>query len=198
MFLLGLCAFILLTSAPASASGIVSKDGKIHACYKAKGKGKGTLRVVRNAKVKCPKRWKKTAWYAQAPVSPPVAVGPAGPTGSQGAQGEKGLPGTAGNVVVEGLEDKVTELLEKVESLEAILKGVTNAELKELIANVANVETLEGVVGSLCTQASLLTTQVGSLQGSIEALNPVVEVLAPLFTPPVIPVSLKPYSCPPF
>jgi hypothetical protein len=193
--LLGALAALVLTSDSASGASLVAKDGKIHACYKTKGKGKGTLRVVRNAKVKCPKKWKKTSWYAQAPAGPAAAVGPAGPTGPQG---EKGLPGTAGNVVVEGLEGKVTELLEKVESLEAILKGVTNAELKEAIANIAKVEALEGVVGSLCTQASLLTTQVGSLQSSIEALNPVVEVLAPLFTAPGIPVSLKPYSCPAF
>jgi hypothetical protein len=198
LVLLGALAALVLTSASASGASLVAKDGKIHACYKAKGKGKGTLRVVRNAKIKCPKKWKKTSWYAVAPAGPSAAVGPAGPTGPQGAQGEKGLPGTAGNVVVEGLEDKVTELLEKVQSLEAILKGVTNAELKEAIANIAKVETLEGVVGSLCTQASLLTTQMGSLQGSIEALNPVVEVLAPLFTAPAIPVVLKPYSCPPF
>src|SRR3954465_9798326 len=88
LFGLGLCAFVLFTSSPASAAGIVAKDGKIHACYKAKGKGKGTLRVVRSAKGKCPKRWKKVSWYAS---------GPAGPQGEAGSPGGNGETGTNGS-----------------------------------------------------------------------------------------------------
>lgn len=164
---------LLLTSAPASARGIVAKDGKIHACYKAKGKGKGTLRVVRNAKVKCPKKWKKTAWYAQVPVGPPPVAGPAGPPGPQG---ERGLQGTAGNLVVEGLEDKVTELLKKVESLEALIPTVT----------------------ALCTQASVLTTQVNSLEEALGGLklNTVLTALGGLLEFPTLPGALPSFSCP--
>src|SRR5882757_5233789 len=92
---------LFAASRPASAAPLVGKDGKIHACYKVKGKAKGTLRVVRSAKVRCPRRWKKVAWNAGGPA------GPAGATGEPGAKGEIGLPGTAGNVVVKGLEDKV-------------------------------------------------------------------------------------------
>ncbi|HEV2789708.1 MAG TPA: hypothetical protein VGV69_00230, partial [Solirubrobacterales bacterium] len=124
-------AALLLLPSSASAAPLVGKDGKIHACYKAKGKGKGTLRVVRGAKARCPKKWKKVSWSTRAFPGPAVA-GPAGPAGPQG---EKGAPGTAGNVVVEELEAKVSELLTKVESLEGILKGVTNADLKNAIAN---------------------------------------------------------------
>lgn len=182
LLLLALCAFVLFTSAPAFAASIVAKDGKIHACYKAKGKGKGTLRVVRNSKVKCPKRWKKTAWYAQAPVSPPVAAGPAGPPG---AQGEKGLPGTAGNVVVEGLEDKVTELLEKVQSLEAILKGVTNAEL---LAAIANTE-------ALCAQVSTLTDQLNAVEEALGGLS-LNTLLAVVLEIPALPGALPAFNCP--
>src|SRR5215211_6348438 len=77
----------LLMATPASGASLIAKDGKIHACYKAKGKGKGTLRVVRSAKVKCPKRWKKVAWYA---------AGSAGPQGEAGGPGGTGQPGSAG------------------------------------------------------------------------------------------------------
>src|SRR4051794_409521 len=110
---LGLAAF----GSTASAASPVAKDGKIHACYKAKGKGKGTLRLVRNGKARCPRKWKKVAWYANsAGPATPGAPGPAGPQGSQGAQGERGATGTAGNVVVTELESKVNELLTKVQS----------------------------------------------------------------------------------
>jgi hypothetical protein len=129
LFLLGLCAFILFTSAPATAAGIVAKDGKIHACYKAKGKGKGTLRVVRSAKVKCPKKWKKTSWYAAGqpgPQGPQGESGQAGAAGATGATGAQGTPGRNENVVVNELEDKVTELLTKLQSLESVLKGISN------------------------------------------------------------------------
>src|SRR3954454_9490028 len=70
LFGLALCAFVLFATSPASAASLVARDGKIHACYKSRGKGKGTLRVVRNAKVKCPKKWKIPAWYASGPAGP--------------------------------------------------------------------------------------------------------------------------------
>ncbi len=60
-------------SGPAAAASLAGKDGMIHACFKAKGKGKGTLRVVRSAKAKCPRGWKKTAWNA-AGRRPPAAA----------------------------------------------------------------------------------------------------------------------------
>jgi hypothetical protein len=186
LVLLGALAALVLTSASASGASLVAKDGKIHACYKAKGKGKGTLRVVRNAKVKCPKKWKKTAWYAGNGFAAPTGVpGPAGPAGPQGSQGEKGLPGTAGNVVVEGLEDKVTELLEKVQSLEAILKGVTNAEL---LAAIANTE-------ALCAQVSTLTDQLNMVEEALGGLS-LNTLLAVVLEIPVLPGALPSFSCP--
>jgi len=201
LFLLALCAFVLFTSSPASAAGIVGKDGKIHACYKAKGKGKGTLRVVRSAKAKCPKKWKKVAWYAKGPVgAPPAISGPVGPQGPTGAQGEKGeagpqgLPGRNENLVLNELEDKVTELLSKVQSLETILNGISNTQLKEAIAGIAKTEALEAAVGSLCTQASALTEKSGELGTALSGLKTVLGTLAVVAVP--IPTALSPYSCP--
>jgi len=195
LLLLALCAFALFTSAPASAAGIVAKDGKIHACYKAKGKGKGTLRLVRSAKVKCPKRWKKASWYASGQAGPQGNAGAPGNPGETGTNGGSGLPGTTGTVTVKGLEDKLTELLTKVQNLETILKGIDNAQLKEAIAGIAKTEALEAAVGSLCTQASALTSKSGELGTALSGFGTILDALSALPLPG-IPTALPPFSCP--
>jgi hypothetical protein len=188
LFLLGLCAFVLFTSTPAAAAGIVGKDGKIHACYKAKGRGKGTLRVVRSAKAKCPKKWKKTSWYASGQAGPQGAAGAPGGNGETGTNGGSGLPGTTGTVTVKALEDKVTELLTKVQSLETILKGINNQQLQEAIAAVP-------VVGELCGQAKALNEQSTALGGALSGLSTVVDTLT-LMGLPTVPTALPPFECP--
>jgi hypothetical protein len=194
LFLLALCSFLLVASSPASA-GIVAKDGKIHACYKAKGKGKGTLRVVRSAKVKCPKRWKKVSWYASGPAGPQGQAGSPGNPGETGTNGGSGLPGTTGTVTVKGLEDKVTELLSKVQSLETVLKGVDNTQLKEAIAGIAKTAALESAVGSLCTQATALTSKSGELGSALGGLGTVLKTLTVMALPST-PTALPAFSCP--
>lgn len=197
LFGLGLCAFVLFSSSPASAAGIVAKDGKIHACYKAKGKGKGTLRLVRSAKAKCPKRWKKVSWYASGPAGPQGEAGSPGGNGETGTNGSSGLPGTpATATVVKGLENKVTELLNKVTSLETVLNGINNQQLKETIAGIAKTEALESAVGSLCSQASALTEQSNEMGSAFEALNTTLDTLVALFNPVSLPAALPSYSCP--
>src|ERR1700750_178842 len=101
LFLLALCAFVLFTSSTASAASPIAREGKIHACYQAKG----TLRVVRNGKVKCPKRWKKVAWYASGVPGAPGEAGAPGSAGEGGANGGSGQPGASGAVVVQQLGD---------------------------------------------------------------------------------------------
>jgi hypothetical protein len=167
--LLGLLAF----SSTASAAYPIAKDGKIYACFKTKGKGKGAVRVIRNAKVRCPRKWRKMAWNATVRPGP---QGPTGATGSAGPRGEQGIPGTAGNVVVENLEDKVSELLTRIEGLE------------ELIPTVQ----------SLCTQAETLTTQLNSVESAVEGLglNAVLTTLGGLLEIPTLPGALPNFSCP--
>jgi hypothetical protein len=194
LLLLSLGMFVLFGSSPAAA-GIVAKDGKIHACYKAKGKGKGTLRVVRSAKAKCPKKWKKVSWYASGQPGPQGQAGAPGAPGETGTNGGSGLPGTTGTVTVQALGDKVTELLTKVESLETILKGIDNTQLKEAIAGIAKTEALEAAVGSLCTQADALTDKSGELGTALGGLSTVVDTLT-LMGLPSIPTALPPFSCP--
>ena len=193
--LLALGAFALFASSPASA-GIVAKDGKIHACYKAKGKGKGTLRVVRNGKVKCPKRWKKVSWYASGQAGPQGEAGAPGANGETGTNGGNGLPGTpATATVIKGLENKVTELLNKVSSLETVLAGLDNKQLKEAVAGIAKVEALEAAVGSLCGQSEALTEKSGELGTALGGLSTVVDTLT-LMGLPSIPTALPPFECP--
>jgi hypothetical protein len=189
VLLLALCAFVLLTSSPAAnAAGIVGRDGQIHACYKAKGKGKGTLRVVRNAKVKCPKRWKKVAWNAAGPAGSPGEAGAPGGNGEAGGTGTPGLPGTTGTVTVKQLEDKVAELLTKLKGLEAVLSGIDNQQLKEAIASVP-------VVGALCGQAKALNEQSTALGTALGGLSAVVGTLN-LMGLPSIPTALPAFQCP--
>lgn len=179
--LIALAALSLLLSAgPASAAPLVAKDGKIHACYKAKGKGKGTLRVVRNGKVKCPKKWKKVAWYAAGVPGPQGAPGPrgqTGATGATGATGPAGAPGAPGrneNLVLNELEDKVTELLTKIKGLEGALAGIASTQ------------------AILCQQASALTNQNNALRGAISGLSAIGAVL----NIPALPAALPAFSCP--
>jgi hypothetical protein len=188
LFLLALCAFALVTSSPASAAGIVAKDGRIHACYKAKGKGKGTLRVVRNGKVRCPKKWKKVSWNAAGPAGSQGEAGAPGANGESGSNGSAGLPGTTGTLTVKQLEDKVTELLNKVKSLEAILKGINNQQLQEAIAAVP-------VVQALCGQTKALNEKSGELGTALGGLSTVVDTLTVVGLP-TIPTALPAFSCP--
>lgn len=186
--LLGLLAF----SSTASARPAIAKDGKIYACYKVKGKAKGTVRLAGSSKARCPRKWKKVSWYANGGPSAPGLVappGPAGPKGDTGAQGEQGVPGTAGNVVVKELEDKVSELLTRVQSLESILNGVTNTELLNAIGLVP-------AVGALCEQAEDLTSQTTALGSTLSSLNTVLSPLLLGFSPVSVPTALPAFSCP--
>jgi hypothetical protein len=181
---------LLLTSATgsATAASLAAKDGKIHACYKAKGKGKGTLRVVRSARVRCPRGWKKTAWNAS---GTPGAAGENGGNGvgEPGSASGNGATGAAGtNAKVSSLESQVTELLTKLKSLESVLAGITNTQLKEAIANVP-------VVGSLCAEAKKLNEQSNGLGTALSAVNTILDPLT-LLPLPTIPAALPAFQCP--
>jgi hypothetical protein len=188
--LLGATLVLACVTGSASAVSLAGKDGRIHACYKVKGKAKGTLRVVRGAKARCPRGWKKTAWNAGGQFGAAGEQGSSGGPGSPGeagGKGESGAQGTAGKV--SSLESKVSELLTKLKSLESILAGVTNPNLKEAIGTVP-------AVTALCGQASQLNSQTASLGSAMGALNTVLAVTFPLLDLPAVPVALPAFSCP--
>lgn len=106
---------LLVPAGSAAARPLVAKDGKIHACYKFRGKHKGALRLVHGPRVRCQKKWRKVAWYVHPPIGPQGAPGP------QGVSGPQGAPGLVDPAALEALESRVTELLSRVESLETVV-----------------------------------------------------------------------------
>lgn len=184
---------MLTASSGAQAASLVAKDGLIHACVKAKGKGKGTLRVVRSARVKCPRGWKKTAWSAAGPAGSGGANGESGGSGGSGESGAGGANSTTGatstTAKVSSLETQVTDLLAKVKSLEGILSGISNTQLKDAIGAVP-------VVQMLCGQAKSLNEQSTKLGESTQALNAVLTPLLIAFAPVSVPTALPAFACP--
>ncbi len=172
LLILALLGFLAVSST-ASAAYPIAKDGKIYACFKTKGKGKGAVRVIRSPKVRCPRKWRKMAWNATVRPGP---EGPAGATGATGGTGERGIPGTDGNVAVENLEGKVAELLTRIEVLE------------ELIPTVQ----------TLCSQVETLTAQLNSVESAVEGLglNAVLTTLGGILEIPTLPGALPSFSCP--
>jgi len=108
---------LLVFALAAPAHKIVGHDGKIHACYKVKGKPRGALRAVRG-RAKCRRGERKVAWRVQ------------GPAAQTGATGAAGSPGSDASAAV---------LSERIDAL------------------TARVEKLEGALGEVCSQVSLVT-----------------------------------------
>jgi hypothetical protein len=94
----------------APAHKIVGNDGKIHACYKVKGKPKGALRAVRG-RAKCRRGERKVAW---------AVSGPAAQTGATGAVGGPG----ADAATIAALSERVDALTARVEKLEGVVEAV--------------------------------------------------------------------------
>lgn len=189
-------ALCLLVAMPASAGRLVGKDGKVYACYKTRGKAKGSVRLVAK-KAKCHKGERKISWNA---------TGPSGAAGENGEGGANGGAGEGGPAGIAGLERQVGSLQNKVESLESKLKGITNAalgevisklqgisgkQLQEAIGAVANVNALTSKVNDLCAQATKLTSQSNALGAVLSG----VEVLGKVLFPS-LPASLPAFSCP--
>ncbi|MGH2937446.1 MAG: hypothetical protein ACRDPE_04915 [Solirubrobacterales bacterium] len=200
LVLASLAAVVLWATLPAGAGAgkLVGKDGRVYACYKAKGKSKGAVRLVPK-KGKCKRGEKKISWGS---VGPAGESGQGGENGSSG--GESGPAGETGAAGVKGLESRVQTLTNKVTALEGVLQGITNTDLlgmlsklqgisptqlQEAVAAVANVK-------ALCTQATALTSranELGSLFGGIE-LGGVIPSLLKLVVPSP-PPSLQAFGC---
>jgi hypothetical protein len=152
----------------AAARGPMGRDGKIHACYRVKGKPKGALRVVRSARAHCRRGERKTSWS--------VAGSPG--TASQGAQGQAGASGSGGTDEA-ALKAQIGALALRVEALEGILQGITNGDLTGMLATlngVTNPELLNAIgsaalVEEVCAQTEELTGQSNALLGFIDTLD---------------------------
>jgi hypothetical protein len=195
--LVSLVAVALWAAAPAGAAKLVGKDGKVYACYKAKGKARGAVRLVPK-KGKCRRGERKISWGSVGPAGNP------GQSGENGSGAENGSAGESGAAGIKALESKVQGLTSKISTLEGILQGVTNTDLlgvvsklqgisptqlQEAVAAVANVK-------ALCTQANVLTTranELGSVFGGIK-LGGLVPNLLELVVPKA-PPALQQFGC---
>jgi hypothetical protein len=204
---------LTLAARPAAAAAPIGSDGVVHACYKAKGKPKGALRVVRAGKpCKAKKGEKAIAW---------TVFGAPGTTGSQGGTGTGGETGTdaaskqdvlallgliqqQGAVIdqlsstldslgldVSSLTDQLGLLSGDVDGLQNILNGVTNGELLDVLDALP-------ALSSVCSQLTLVTTQANALRTVISGLglNGVLTTLGGLLQIPALPAALSPFACP--
>jgi hypothetical protein len=156
-------------------AGVVSaaplgKEGKIHACYRVKGKPKGVLRVVKNPRARCHRGERKVSWLLAGSLG---SGGAPGAPGSSGAPGAPGAAGTGSALSRTELEERITVLTARVESLEGLLRG------------------------PVCDQLAALTAQTGALGEVIEGLglNGVLTTLGGLLDIPELPDALPEFSC---
>ena len=172
--LLAAVALFAALATSAGAARLIGKDGRVYACYKAKGKRKGAVRLVPK-KIKCRKGERKISWNGAG------RVGESGPGGENGENGTGGEAGAAGETAtaVKGLEGRLTQLTSKVTSLEGVLKGITNTELLGALTKLQGIsgtqlqETVASLadVKALCTQATKLTSQLNTVGGLFGAFK---------------------------
>jgi hypothetical protein len=209
-------ALLLSTAGPASAAKPFGKDGTIHACFKAKGKNKGALRVV-PSKRSCRKMrgWRQLSWSAvgsggaSGQAGSQGAGGRQGPQGNPGPEGKQGSQGVAGAVEkslldtiqaqslqIDELTEDVTDLTGEVLSLEGNLSDLTG-DLGGLEGTVGgltgDLTAIEGTVGETCDQLSQLTTQADEILDSL--LGSSVAILGNLLNVPSPPDPLGTFEC---
>jgi hypothetical protein len=145
----------------ATAAQPLGKNGVIYACVKAKGKNKGSLRVV-PSKSSCRRMrgWRPLTWSAN-------GAGAAGQAGSQGAAGGGGQPGPEGNPGPEGKEGAAGQveksLVETIQSQTVQINSLTDQ-----VANLSDdVVGLEGTVGETCDQLKTVTKQTDDVLDSL-------------------------------
>lgn len=131
----------------AAARPLVGKDGKIHACYKVKGKPRGALRVVKSRKAHCRKGERKVAW---------TVAGASGQPGANGPQGSHGSPSTSAQQSSQSsaLSEQISLLAARVDSLEEKLAAV-EALCEQALALAKQVNLLQGVIGGLGLEPAL-------------------------------------------
>jgi hypothetical protein len=196
--LLAAAALFAAVIVAAANGALVGKDGRVYACYKAKGKRKGAVRLVAK-KGKCHKGEKKVSWSATGPSGENGSSGENGVGGEGGAGGEKGTTGT------QGLEKQVQALTTKVTSLESVLKGISPGDLTGMLSKLQGIsptqlqEAVSSVakVNELCSQASKLTSQSNALGQALGGLG-LLGGLPPLELTKAVPIPapLSTFSCP--
>jgi hypothetical protein len=188
-----LCAAVIVGEA---SGALVGKDGRVYACYKAKGKRKGAVRLVAK-KGKCHKGEKKVSWGAA-----PGASGENGQNGENGVAGEGGAGGEKGAPSTQGLEKQVQSLTSKVTQLESVLKGITNTELLGALGKLQGVSgaglqeavAKVPVVKTLCEQSGKLAEQSNAMASAVEGIS-LIGLTALELLVPQLPAALPKFTC---
>lgn len=214
-----LIAVVLAVAGPASAASPVGPDGQIHGCYVAKGKKKGTLRLLPAGKAcKKRKRQKPIVWSVQGPQGTPGAAGSPGPQGQSGIStdqlsalteriNQQDATIASLTATVTGLTTTINGLLTQVGTLTGVLNGLTNADLTGVVGKLNGISaaelnsTVDGLAAltAVCTRASDLTTFSNDLRTAVAglALGGTIPVGLVLDIP-ALPTALSAFSCPAF
>ncbi len=217
---LGALAF---STAGASAAGQpFGKDGTIHACFKAKGKNRGALRVVPQS-TSCRKLhgWRPVSWSATgSPGSVQAGAGGAagvggepGSKGERGPEGKEGAQGPAGEIeksLLETIQNQTTQIDQLTKQVTDLSGEVLALEgsLVNLSGGVANLEgdvtdlsgglvDLEGTVGETCDQLTTLTGQADDIVTGVSgvSLNNALQLIKAAITFPNLPGPLGQFEC---
>jgi len=130
-----LLAFVLLALvgfAGSASARPLAKDGKIHACYRVKGKPKGAMRVVRSTHSRCRRGERKVSW----------AISGGAQSASAGAAGKDGAAASSDE---SNLKAQVEALSLRVQTLEGTLQKT--CEQSEALTEQVNLlaEVVEGL-----------------------------------------------------
>lgn len=188
-----LSALVLSLVAVGTASAqSFGKDGAIHACYKAKGKNRGALRLVPSAR-SCRKlrgfravSWSAAAGGGAAQNDLQTATGggergPAGPQGNAESEGKQGSQGLSGEVE--------QSLIETVQNQTQQIDNLTK-EVTDLGGEVLD---LKDTVGETCDQLETVTKQSDEILDSL--LGTTVAIVGTLLNVPSPPDPLGTFEC---
>lgn len=209
-----LSALFLSTAGIAGAAQPPGKDGVIHACFKAKGKDKGSLRVVPTAR-RCRKLrgWRPVSWDVDGSAGQNGSQGGAGTPGEQGSTGSAGQEGTASTVEktltetiktqslrIDELTDQVTDLGGELLNLQTDV-GDLGGGLVDLEDDVTGLDgqlaTVQDTVGETCSQLETLTEQSDEIVEGVNGvdLNSALELINGLVSFPELPGTLGSFEC---
>lgn len=173
--MVGLLSAFLFAGDAAAASPV--KNGKINACYKLRGKAKGSLRLLAG-KRHCKRGERKLSWSVAGTPGPQGGQGSSGGQGSQGPGGPQGEPGAKGETGASGgtglasLESKVASLSLEVKALEDLLEGVSGGDLSSVVSKLNGITgtQLSDAVGSVPVVSSLVP-KVADVEGLLSGVG---------------------------
>lgn len=175
--MVGLFSALLLAGDAGAATSLI-KNGKINACYKVRGKAKGSMRLLAG-KGHCKHGERKLSWSVAGTTGAQGATGAQGGEGSQGSTGPQGNPGAkgesgsgGGGATLANLETKVASLNAEVQALEDLLEGVGTGDLSGVVNK------LNGITGTQLGDAvssvpivSSLVPKVSSVEGLLTGVG---------------------------